>query len=231
MNSESIKSSLIPVSEDNILRSLGVPTDKSDDYLKAMIRELRLHCMEICTPCASYSVFGNPQFNPDDGLMNLEGKTFQLNKMITTSLLKSTAIAIFIGTCGDQVEQYSKQLMREGHALEGFIADIIGSEIAEGVADYIHKRIEKDQASTGVNTTNRYSPGYCGWPVSDQQQLFSLMGGSMCGIHLTNSSLMVPIKSVSGIVGLGKEVENSGYACDICEVDQCLYRNKKKDTA
>ncbi len=163
----------------------------------------------------------------DQALLTLSGETFHLGKIVTAALEKSNRIALFIGTCGNKVEDYSRQLMKEGHALEGYIVDLIGSEIAENIAEYIHKEVENDMASQGLKITNRYSPGYCKWPVSDQQQLFRLLGESNCGVNLTDSSLMIPVKSVSGIIGIGQEVENAGYSCDICETDHCIYRDKR----
>jgi hypothetical protein len=222
-----IKSALLHISEESILKSLGVPADKADDYLMGQIRKLTNQCIDISSPCASWSVFSNPQFINDTGTMKLGGKIFHLNKMVTSALGKSTEVAIFIGTCGKKVELYSKQLMKDGNSLEGYIVDLIGSDIAEGVADFIHKKIESNMANSGLTVTNRYSPGYCNWPVSDQQQLFQLLKENDCGIQLTPSSLMLPIKSVSGIIGAGKHVENTGYTCAICDVSQCLYRNKK----
>jgi hypothetical protein len=218
---------MLHISEENILKSLGVPIDKADDYLMDLIRELISQCIDITSPCASYSVFPNPQFIIDSDVMNLGGTAFHLNKIVASSLEKSTEVAIFIGTCGKKVELFSKQLMKDAHSLEGYIVDLIGSEIAEGVADFIHKKIESDMANSGLKVTNRYSPGYCNWSVSDQQQLFYLLGVNNCGVQLTASSLMLPIKSVSGIIGVGEHVENSGYTCDICDLNQCLYRNKK----
>ena len=222
-----IPSSALLVSKENILKSLGVPADKADDFLLDKINVLIQESMAISSPYACWSVFSNPQFIPDPGLMNLEGKTFHLNKMVTSSLAKSTEVALFIGTCGEKVELYSKELMKGGHSLEGLIVDLIGSEIAEDVADFIHKRIEQDMSAGGFKVTNRYSPGYCNWPVSDQQQLFHLLRDHDCGVQLTGSSLMLPIKSVSGIIGIGSQVENTGYFCAVCEADHCLYRDKK----
>lgn len=218
---------MLHISAENILKSLGVPAEKADDYLMGQIRELINLCIDITSPCASWAIYPYPQFISDPGVMNLEGQTFHLNKIITSALKKSTEIAIFIGTCGKKVELYSKQLMKDGHSLEGYIVDLIGSEIAEGVADFIHKRIEDDMTNSGLTVTNRYSPGYCNWSVSDQQQLFQLLGENSCGVQLTASSLMLPIKSVSGIIGIGKHVLNKGYTCAICDVNQCLYRDKK----
>jgi hypothetical protein len=224
--SDSIDPSLIEIKKSNILKSLGVPLDKADDHLLEMIMELIALSKTICTPKTSCSVFPNPSLNKLTGKMTLNGKSFLLHKMVASALKNCTEIAIFIGTCGSEMEKQSKQLTAQGNTLEGLIMDIIGSEIAEGVADYTHDRITQELLSSGIKTTNRYSPGYCNWPVSDQHHLFSLMGNNTSGVSLNASSLMIPIKSVSGIIGLGRNVENRGYACALCEADHCLYRDK-----
>jgi Vitamin B12 dependent methionine synthase, activation domain len=222
----SIDPVLLNIKENNILKSLGVPLDQAEVYLMELIKELIAHCKTICSPKTSCLVFSNPSFNILTGQMTINGKSFLLNKMVASALKSSTGIAIFIGTCGDEVEKYSKKLINKGDTLEGFIVDLIGSEIAEWVAEYTHDLIEKKLLPSGMRTTNRYSPGYCNWPVSDQHQIFSLMENNNCGVSLNASSLMIPIKSVSGIIGLGKNVENKGYACSLCEADHCLYRDK-----
>ena len=227
INSAPVDISLLPVKESNILKFLGVPEGKAEEYLIRMIGELTEYCKTICTPRSACTVFANPGFRIDQGSMVLCGERFALNKMVTSALKESTAIAVFIGTCGNEVEKYSKLLLQQGHTLEGFIVDLIGSELAEGIADYTHNRIIGEMSLSGINVTNRYSPGYCNWPVNDQKQLFKLMADNNCGVVLSESSLMLPIKSVSGIIGLGHDVINRGYACAYCETDQCIYRDKK----
>jgi hypothetical protein len=218
---------LLPVNEADIIQSLGIPAGQADDYVTENIRKYIQICFELSAPCASYVVFSEPGFKRDQDLLILSGEIFHLGKIVTAALGKSTRIAIFIGTCGKEVENYSRQLMKEGQTLEGYIVDLIGSEIAENIAEYVHKELEKDMAGMGLKITNRYSPGYCKWPVSDQQQLFRLLGESNCGVSLTDSSLMIPVKSVSGMVGIGEQVENRGYSCSICDTDYCIYRDKK----
>ena len=48
-----------------------------------------------------------------------------------------------------------------------------------------------------------------------------------CGIRLTDSSLMLPIKSVSGVIGLGDGVRKLEYTCGLCTYDKC-YRRKQR---
>ena len=82
----------------------------------------------------------------------------------------------------------------------------------------------------GLKITNRYSPGYCGWDVSEQKKLFKILPEKFCGIELTDSCLMHPIKSVSGIIGIGKSVKFNEYTCNLCDEADCLYRNLRHKT-
>jgi hypothetical protein len=95
------------------------------------------------------------------------------------------------------------------------------------VIDWLAARIEERAAAEGRKITNHYSPGYCGWNVAEQQRLFALLPPGFCGVRLTPSSLMVPIKSISGVIGLGPEVRKRDYECNVCEVEDCIYRNAR----
>jgi cobalamin-dependent methionine synthase I len=108
-----------------------------------------------------------------------------------------------------------------------FIADALGSVIAEKCADQMEKALQESIDKLGWKHTNRFSPGYCGWHVSQQQLLFPLFQGYTCGVKLTDSSLMIPIKSVSGIIGLGEKVRKLEYTCGLCDFKQCYKRKKK----
>jgi hypothetical protein len=106
----------------------------------------------------------------------------------------------------------------------GFIADAVGSAVAEALADRLHDHIEQTMAPRGWRITNRYSPGYCGWSVAEQHALFALLPAGFCGIALGESALMHPVKSVSGLIGVGAAVKHADYLCDVCTQRDCTYR-------
>jgi cobalamin-dependent methionine synthase I len=130
-------------------------------------------------------------------------------------------------TAGEEFETFQKRLKTEGDMVRVFIADALGSVIAEKCADQMELTLQESIDKLGWKHTNRFSPGYCGWHVSEQQKLFPLFDGHTCGITLTESSLMVPIKSVSGIIGLGREVRKLDYTCGLCTFEKCYKRKKK----
>ena len=97
-----------------------------------------------------------------------------------------------------------RNYLTEGDAALSYLVDTVASVTEEQATDVLHDHIEKQMQMQGLKITNRYSPGYCDWSVSEQHLLFSFLPANFCGITLTESSLMVPIKSVSGIIGIGK---------------------------
>ena len=153
---------------------------------------------------------------------------FAIGKIIERQLKGAEAYAFFICTAGVEYEAFQERLKKEGDMVRVFIADALGSVIAEKAADQMEQSLQENIDKLGWHHTNRFSPGYCGWHVSQQQLLFPLFKGETCGVKLTESSLMVPIKSVSGIIGLGPNVRHLDYTCGLCDFKQCYKRKKKK---
>jgi cobalamin-dependent methionine synthase I len=104
----------------------------------------------------------------------------------------------------------------------------VGSVTVEKAMDKIQEILDTEMQKTGLTISDRYSPGYCDWSVGEQQLLFTLMPKDFCGVSLSDSSLMKPIKSVSGIIGIGKELRQKGYQCDWCSDKNCIYGKIKR---
>ena len=153
--------------------------------------------------------------------------SFTIGEIISRQLKGSEGYACFIATSGSEFEDFQRRLTKDGDMVRVFIADALGSVIAEKCADEMEKNLQESIGKLGWHHTNRFSPGYCGWHVSQQQLLFPIFKGETCGVALTDSSLMIPIKSVSGIIGLGKEVCKLDYTCGICDFEKCYKRRKK----
>ncbi len=164
---------------------------------------------------------------------------FNPGRIILSQLKGSEAICYFVATAGQEFEDYQRKLMQEGDMVRVYLANEIGSLIAEKTADRMEVLLQEQLAPKGLYRTNRFSPGYCGWHVSEQPILFALLKENRddsrkddtpnpCGIHLTESCLMIPIKSVSGVIGIGHNVRKRDYACHLCGLDNCYKRRDKK---
>lgn len=170
-----------------------------------------------------------------DGVLDIEQETltvqdtvFAIGKTIARQLRGSESYAFFAATAGIEFEEFQHILQQENDMVKVYIADSLGSIIAEKAADYMEKELVEYIKEKGWKHTNRYSPGYCGWHVSEQQKLFSLFPvTSPCGIQLTDSSLMIPIKSVSGVIGIGSSVRKLEYTCGLCTYENCFRKRKR----
>ena len=133
-------------------------------------------------------------------------------------------LALFTCTAGKLFTDLTGRYSEKGDYLEAFITDAIGSITVEKAMNKIQAQLELAMQAEGLQISNRYSPGYCDWPVSSQRELFDQMGELPVAISLTDSCLMLPIKSVSGIIGVGMHIRKRPYACQICKLKDCTYR-------
>jgi len=136
----------------------------------------------------------------------------------------SEYLALFTCTAGQLFTKLSNRYNQAGDYLEAYIVDAIGSLTVEKAMDKIQAQLETEMKAEGLRITNRYSPGYCNWPVSGQRELFKAIGDIPVGVSLTESCLMLPLKSISGIIGIGQNIKKQDYACKICNNRGCIYR-------
>jgi hypothetical protein len=154
----------------------------------------------------------------------VEDLALQVGRTVAGQLNRCEAVAVFVCTAGRGIETLSREMMASGDPFSGFVLDAIGSLVVERALDRVQDEVEAWGNERGLRITNRYSPGYCGWRVDEQQKLFRLLPAGFCGVTLSESSLMSPIKSVSGVIGLGRSVRRNPYTCSLCDLEHCLYR-------
>jgi hypothetical protein len=207
---------------------LGYKEDEDRDLVSGLIEEIFEEAKDISNIKAQYTIFDDIAFDAVLRMVSLNGVQFNINKIIFGQLKKSEAIAIFLSTAGAEIGIRSRIAMQERDLLRGYIYDVIGSEIVEAAADLMQHDLERTMMEAGNKITNRYSPGYCGWDVAEQHSLFSLIPENYCGIKLTPSALMDPVKSASGIIGIGKNVKYNQYTCRLCNQEDCVYRRIKE---
>ena len=159
--------------------------------------------------------------------LTLGGVTFDAGRIICRQLRGAQRFIVFVATVGAGYFQWTDAVKRRDGVFQTYVMDCIGSQIVESVADCMEKVLQAELDADGLHRTNRFSPGYGGWHVSEQPKLFSLFGEkNPCGIELTDSCLMLPVKSVSGVIGIGPDVRYLPYTCGICDMKMCYRRRK-----
>lgn len=190
-------------------------------YMKERLAELTSSDLEAVGGYAIGTIEG---LDLQGGTLTVEGTTFEVGAQVCGYLKEATEAALFLCTAGALFSDEAHALNAQGEFLEAYIIDAIGSLTVERAMDKIHKALEEEQAERGMKITNRYSPGYCNWPLKDQRPLFAFVGENPTGIALSESCLMHPIKSVSGVIGIGTKARRRAYGCVICQNKTCIYR-------
>jgi hypothetical protein len=197
------------------------------DPIPSMVEEVLANVKPHCEIQGGYRIFESFYRDKKNHLIKLEDVTFNVKSTVSNLIRKAEKAALFVCTAGEGVSKWSKELMSEGDLMKGYVVDVVGSEIVDKAMDKIQNILESDMKKNGLGITDRYSPGYCDWQVSEQHKLFSFFPDNFCNIRLSETSLMYPIKSVSGIIGIGKNAEKKGYTCDFCKIKDCIYRQKR----
>jgi hypothetical protein len=216
----------LPVSQ--IENIIGYNEGDDRGFVIGLIDEILKESAAIANIKAEYHIFENIRFDTDARTIKINNTDFSIKKIVFSQIKKSESVALFLCTAGEEIGIRSRKAMHERDLLRGYIYDVIGSEIVEVAADLMQNELEKTAEAEGLKITNRYSPGYCGWDVAEQHKLFQLIPYNFCGIRLNESALMNPEKSVSGIIGIGKNVKSNPYTCQMCDMKDCIYRKVKE---
>ncbi|MFN8239954.1 MAG: vitamin B12 dependent-methionine synthase activation domain-containing protein [Bacteroidales bacterium] len=210
----------------HIERILGNERDENRQLVLDMIEDAMKDASRICDIKAQYTIREDFSLDHQSAVMLAGGMNFGIGKIILGQIRKAESIAVFTCTAGSAIGNLSRELIAGKDFLKGYILDIAGSEIVEAAADRMQALLSEDVGRDGNRTTNRFSPGYCGWHVSEQHKLFRLFPSNFCGITLNESALMDPIKSISGIIGVGPTVKMKPYTCSFCDAENCIYRKR-----
>lgn len=213
------------VKKDDVKQVLGQANEAETALVNELIDQTFSEAGEYCNIHCGYKIFEDAWLNKNDYSLAINKVDFKIQRKIGVHLGNLEKIAVFAGTAGMEISNWSNQAMKD-NILKGYIIDILGSGIIEAAIDKLQARIKSKMEANGLKISNRYSPGYCDWALAEQQKLFSLLPPSFCGITLTDSSLMQPFKSVSGIIAIGEKVKYNAYTCNICEMENCIYRQR-----
>ena len=208
----------------------GLPGFNNDNVLSHFPELIEIALKEapnLCEIRAGFKYFDHFVINLTHQNIIIDNQTFSPGEIIATQLKNASSVAVFLCTAGANISNYSKLLAENGNHLLSYIFDLTGNLITEKVLDKLIIDFEKEVKLSGLKISDFYSPGFCNWNITEQLKLFSLLPENFCGISLSESMLMNPIKSVSGIFGVGKTLTRNNYRCNWCSDMNCLYRRKK----
>ncbi len=222
MNTYQLQLADLHIQKEEIYLHLGYGGSLPDDAMLQMIDGIIEEAQQLCKPQIGFQIYDGELI--DNKTISINGILLKVGVVIRRHLQNSTQFAVFVSSAGKEFDNYLHELRQSGDIVSEFLADAIGSEIAEAGVRFICKLIGEEAAKSGLRTTHSYCPGHCAWKLTEQSLLFSLLPTEPCGIKLNDSCLMSPRKSVSGIIGIGENVVETPSECEICSMTSCYKR-------
>lgn len=158
-------------------------------------------------------------------------KHFLGGQLIAHHLAQAEQIVVMICTIGGALEEAAaKAFSKDG--LRGLALEAAGSVAVEALATSAVHHFGSLAAGPNLNASLPLSPGMINWPLTEgQSQVFGLLRKEQqrfpsFKVKLTESSLMLPRKSVTQVLGFGKNLDHTGRTCDLCSLKEtCQFQN------
>lgn len=213
------------VSIEQVFRDIGYAQDnKPPARLVALVTKYAERAQDFIRPSYSY-IISNVELVHRSRVMLGNGVIFQ-SDVIAQMLTRAEKVAVFALTIGSHLEDKANQMAQDRLMLQATVLDAIGSQLTERLAVLVEGEIDDLAHAQGFTISRRFSPGYCDWDVRQQKMVFKVLKGNCAGIQLTDSCLMIPRKSLSGVIGIGYG-DIAGYnPCLACDRYRCVGRRE-----
>ncbi len=152
-------------------------------------------------------------------------KSFLTGPLITQHLGKADTVIVMVCTIGSELDDMVGSLFKVD-PLMGVALDGVGSAAVENLGIQACNYFEQSANEQGLNTTIPLNPGMIGWAVEQgQPEIFTLLDSELIQVSLNESCMMTPNKSLSMVLGVGKDVSPVGSSCDYCSLKGvCKYQ-------
>jgi hypothetical protein len=216
----------LAIDPDEVLRFQGYKrgVDVPDPDVRALFEEAHALGRELMAPRAV--VRWSPVGEEAGGRLALaDGPTFTIPGIAETwGRVREVAGAVV--TIGGALEARVAALWDARELPLAAMLDSVGSGAVESLAEHVNDLLCQQGIARGARVTNRISPGYGGWDVSEQNLLFHFVGGAPIGVELNAACFMTPEKTITLLVGAGPDARVDHYfsQCVRCWMAGCAYR-------
>jgi hypothetical protein len=170
-------------------------------------------------PRATYAVAYIRKHNVDR--TGIEETEFT-SRVLAKNLEHIERVFPYVLTIGDSLENRARS---SESVTAKLVLEAVGDLALESALEYVQRHIA---AQHGLETMSHMGPGQLDWPITQQRELFSILANvkDAIGVTLTGSLMMVPRKSISGIIF---PTEETFISCQLCQRSKCPSRKAPFD--
>ena len=180
-----------------------------------LVNELlaRVDCEHLVEPAIAYEIYPITEKSRDQ--LTLQGSTVVHGPLVPSFFPEARELAVAVCTIGPRLEQESKMCFSKSEPLRGLLLDGIGSAAVDALNLEVCRIVTREASFRNCQASSPLNPGMPGFPLSEQQQLFGLVPADEIGVRLTSTGMMIPLKSLSMVIGIGPRMPTWTQA-DVC---------------
>ncbi len=211
-----------------IYRYIGVRRGEPDERTKRLVEDCIRELQAVITPRFVSRTF--PLRLLGEGVVDFS--CFQVkSRHLEKNLQGCDQIILMAATIGAGVDQLIRRYMRL-EVSKGVVMQAASAAMVEAYVNELNEGFREAARREGRFLRPRFSAGYGDFPLSCQSLISDVLKiEKNCGITLTDSLLMMPSKSVTAVIGMGKE--DTGCELEGCEVcshrADCLYSRVQEE--
>ena len=193
---------------------------KEGSPLIADLAGLVQEALKIGRPKALYGVAFIDSKGEDSVMVDGIGFT---SRVLRINLDPVHRVFPFVATCGMELQDWAET---KDDMLQGFWAETIKEFALQSARVALEAHLG---ATFQPGATSTMNPGSLeDWPITQQRPLFTLLGDTeaLIGVRLTDTMLMVPTKTVSG---MRFQTDTSFVSCMLCPREECPNRRAARD--
>ncbi len=147
-----------------------------------------------------------------------------------SQLEKAQIAMVEVHTIGPGIDNHVNDIKKTGNYLDAYILDCAGVAALGKVAKKAHEIVESRAREKNWGVGASLSPGSLqGWDMAQQKELCSFLELDRIGVDLNPSNTLIPLKSVSSLIGLGPGYSRKkvGSLCHLCSSKEHCWRRER----
>lgn len=147
--------------------------------------------------------------------------------LVARYLGQATHLVFGVCTLGEKLQQQMRISFDEKKQLQAVLLDEIGTLLLYKLCEHFEELMCQQAKTMQLQASGAFNPGDEGFDISLQGRVLDLAGGRDIGVTLQGSGILVPHKSLTAVIGLGRRmpVNTRAERCARCHSrERCPHR-------
>ncbi|HNZ82139.1 MAG TPA: vitamin B12 dependent-methionine synthase activation domain-containing protein [Sedimentibacter sp.] len=226
MSVKYLDNDLIKIDKTEALRYLRYKNEDVDENTGRLLDESAAELKKICRLKYVFRIFN---LEKEDNNISFENHIKIKSDDLKGLFKHCDKSAVMAATLGFETEKRIRYYSMADLS-KALVFDALAAACIESLCDACEAEIKEIAEKEGCTITFRYSPGYGDVPISHQREILSALDAQkLIGLTVSDSSILIPRKSVTAFIGFDKSRNFYKNSCLNCSFFQSCDFSKEGD--